>query len=106
MRHALYLQQGKEKPFYDILKGYLQTQINLADKRHIHIVLACLAQASGPPRIVAQIKKAVLLLQSDDYGKYLLCFYNQQTKPNGNSVYARISNEHERKRVKPGVNRV
>jgi len=38
-------------------------------------VLACWAQASGPPKIKAQISRAAHKLAADNYGKYLLSLY-------------------------------
>ena len=98
-----YLEQDNKRPFFEILQRFLQTQMNLKDKRHIHILLACFAQASGPPKLKTQIKKSAATLRLDDYGKYLLCFYGLESTSPDDSVYRRICNEHKGARLKRGL---
>ncbi len=98
-----YLEQNKDRPFFQILLHFLQNDIDLSDKRHIHIVLACWAQASGPPKIKAQISRAAHKLAADNYGKYLLSLYQPPESIPDNVVYRRICSEHWGKKFKKDV---
>ena len=87
-----------DMPFVDVFLSYVK-KITRLDKRHIHVLLASLAQdidKKSIKKVVCKFKDQLLL---DNYGKYLLAFFKLCRKEkNANPVFKRICKEYEGKK--------
>ena len=97
------LEKNSAKPFYTFLDHFLLKAINLGDKRHIHIMLAALAQGIAPSHVAKPVQKFSAKLRSDNYGKYLMCFFSLAKPDSKNEVYRRICREQALEKMKKGI---
>jgi hypothetical protein len=97
------LEKNSAKPFYSFLDHFLLKAINLGDKRHIHIMLAALAQGIAPSHLMKPVQKFSVKLERDNYGKYLLCFFSLAKPGSDNYVYRRIRREQALEKAKKGI---
>ena len=102
---VLFFLEGKNKnrPFYVHIENFLLHLLDLGDKRHIHIILAALAQNAPLHNFRKIVKRFVKQLELDNYGKYLLCFFDLADKKSSNCIYKRISRECAGEKTKKGT---
>ncbi|CCC85553.1 hypothetical protein PPM_2616 [Paenibacillus polymyxa M1] len=103
---ALFFIRRKKKggnKFTTHLIKFIKKDLNLSDRRHIHILFTALAQNIDKTEEVVirkKIKADSEILRSNNYGKYLLSFFKIRKKakrePNllGQTVYERITEEY------------
>lgn len=103
-----FIRRSKGNVFTQYLMNFIKKDIDLSDRRHIHILFTALAQNIDKTE-EAFIKKKIVkyrnTLVGNNYGKYLLTFFkiklpNEEVNLLGQSVYQRITEEYNTKRLK------
>lgn len=72
---TLFYTKNLKNKYTNIYLNYLLNNLNLKDKRFIHLLLITLAQNINKGKFMKSIQKNKFTLIKDDYGKYLLLFF-------------------------------
>lgn len=71
-----FLESCNKKIYFNSFKYNVNKNLDLLDKRTIHIAMMCYTQQENLTGIRNKIKKSLELLKSDNYGKYLIPLSN------------------------------